>query len=59
MTVREVRLRSAAHLLDQPELSVDAIAGRVGFSSRSHFSKAFSEQFGSSPAAFRSRADRA
>ena len=54
--VREVRLRSGARLLGQPELSVDAIAARVGFASRSHFSKAFSEQFGRSPTAFRSQA---
>ena len=53
--VREVRLRSGARLLDQPELSVDAIASRVGFASRSHFSKAFTDQFGCSPSAFRAR----
>ncbi len=53
--VREVRLRSGARLLDQPELSVDAIASRVGFASRSHFSKAFSDQFGCSPSEFRTR----
>jgi AraC-like DNA-binding protein len=54
--VREVRLRCGARLLGRPELSVDGIAGRVGFASRSHFSKAFSEQFGCSPTAFRARA---
>jgi len=53
--VREVRLRSGARLLGQPELSVDAIASRVGFTSRSHFSKAFSRQFGLSPSAFRAQ----
>jgi AraC-like DNA-binding protein len=53
--VREVRLRSSARLLSQPELSVDAIAARVGFASRSHFSKAFSDQFGCSPTAFRAK----
>jgi transcriptional regulator GlxA family with amidase domain len=51
--VREVRLRSSARLLGQPELSVDAIASRVGFASRSHFSKAFSEHFGCSPTTYR------
>ena len=51
--VREVRLRSSARLLGQHELSVDVIAAKVGFASRSHFSKAFSEQFGCSPTAFR------
>lgn len=54
--VREVRLRGGARLLSQPELSVDAIAARVGFASRSHFSKAFSEQFGCSPTDFRAQA---
>jgi len=53
--VREVRLRSGAQLLGQPELSVDTVATRVGFASRSHFSKAFSEQFGCSPSAFRAQ----
>lgn len=57
--VREVRLRCGARLLGQPELSVDAVAGRVGFASRSHFSKAFSEQFGCSPTEFRGRQDEA
>ena len=55
--VREVRLRSGARLLGRPELSVDAVAARVGFASRSHFSKVFSEQFGCSPTAFRAQAD--
>jgi AraC-like DNA-binding protein len=55
--VREVRLRSGARLLGQPELSVDAIAARVGFASRSHFSKAFSEQFGCSPTGFRAQSE--
>jgi AraC-like DNA-binding protein len=55
--VREVRLRSGARLLDQPELSVDAIASRVGFASRSHFSKAFTDQFGCSPSVFRARSN--
>ena len=54
--VREVRLRSGARLLGRPELSVDTIAARVGFASRSHFSKTFSEQFGCSPTSFRAQA---
>ena len=53
--VREVRLRCSARLLSQPGLSVDAIAGRVGFASRSHYSKAFSEHFGCSPKEFREK----
>ena len=54
--VRGVRLRSGARLLGQPDLSIDTIASRVGFASRSHFSKAFTEQFGCSPSVFRSQA---
>jgi AraC family transcriptional activator of mtrCDE len=51
--VREVRLRCGARLLLRQELSVDAVAGRVGFASRSHFSRAFQEHFGCSPTVFR------
>ncbi len=51
--VRDVRLRRGAELLRGTELSVDAVASRVGFASRSHFSRAFREYFGSSPARFR------
>lgn len=51
--VRDVRLRRAAELLRGTNLSVDALASRVGFASRSHFSHAFREYFGRSPAAFR------
>lgn len=51
--VRDVRMRQGAILLRTTDLSVDAIARRVGFSSRSHFSRAFREYFGSSPAHFR------
>ena len=52
--VRDVRLRSAAKLLRaHDDLSVDAVAGKVGYASRSQFSRAFSERFGQSPADFR------
>jgi AraC-like DNA-binding protein len=54
--VREVRLRRAAHLLRHDDLSVEAIARRVGFDSRSQFSRSFSRLFGSTPSAFRERA---
>jgi AraC-like DNA-binding protein len=53
--VREVRLRTGARLLGQGELSVDAVAARVGFASRSHFSTSFSEHFGCSPTTFREK----
>lgn len=51
--VHDTRLRRAAQMLHTGELSVDAIASRVGFASRSHFSRAFRDQFGRSPAEFR------
>jgi AraC-like DNA-binding protein len=51
--VREVRLREAARLLRQSSLPVDTVAGRTGFASRSHFSRAFRDLFGQSPSAYR------
>jgi transcriptional regulator GlxA family with amidase domain len=51
--LRDVRLRRGAQLLQVSGQSVDGIAGKVGFASRSHFSRAFQEQFGCSPMEFR------
>lgn len=52
--VHDVRLRRAAVLLrGTATLSMDQIAHRAGFGSRSHFSQAFKAHFGLSPAAFR------
>lgn len=51
--VRELRLRRGAELLRGTELGVEAIAHRIGFDSRSHFSRAFQGLFGVSPTAFR------
>lgn len=51
--LRGVRLRQAATLLHRSELSVDAVAAKVGFASRSHFSRAFRDQFGCPPTAYR------
>lgn len=54
--VQQVRMRHAAHLLRQATtLSVDEVAERTGYASRSHFSAVFQRQFGTSPAAFRGR----
>lgn len=41
--VRDVRLRNGAQLLRASGLSVDGVASKVGFASRSHFSRAFHE----------------
>jgi AraC-like DNA-binding protein len=51
--VNQVRLQRAAKLLDSSALPVEQIAQRCGFSSRSHFSRAFKQHTGRSPAEFR------
>jgi AraC family transcriptional activator of mtrCDE len=51
--VRDVRLQRAARLLRKTDLSVDGVATRVGFSSRSHFSRAFRDYYSCSPAQYR------
>jgi AraC-like DNA-binding protein len=51
--VKLVRLRRASELLVTTILPVPEIAKRVGFSSRSHFSVAFSELHGMDPSRFR------
>ena len=51
--VHDVRMQRAAQLLRQGMLSIDEVADRVGFSSRSHFSQAFKKHSGVSPARFR------
>jgi AraC-like DNA-binding protein len=51
--LRDVRLRRAAQLLQVSTMPVDSVAGKVGYASRSHFSRAFHDQYGVSPVAFR------
>jgi AraC-like DNA-binding protein len=51
--LHSVRLNSAARLLRTSQLPVKSVAMAVGFASRSHFSRAFSRQFGVDPSAFR------
>lgn len=51
--LRDVRLRRGAELLQRSTLSIDQIAHRVGFSSRSHFSQVFTARFGVTPASYR------
>ncbi len=54
--LRDLRLRGAARLLAETDLPVKTVAGRVGFASRSHFSRAFKASFGTDPAAYRAAA---
>ncbi len=51
--LRELRLRRAAELLARSDLPVKALAGEVGYTSRSYFSRAFKDFYGVSPAKFR------
>lgn len=51
--LHQLRMQRAANLLREGSYSVEQVAGRIGFSSRSHFSHAFKEHHGMSPAIFR------
>ena len=51
--LKEIRLRRAAQLLRGTDLPVKAVAARVGFDSRSHFSRAFKAFAGKDPASYR------
>jgi AraC-like DNA-binding protein len=51
--LKEVRLRRAAQLLRGTNTPVKALAGRVGYRSRSYFSRAFKDLFDISPAEYR------
>ena len=54
--VRRTRLEAARRLLRREiDLPLDAVARRVGFSSRSHFSRSFRKEFGLSPSDWRDR----
>jgi transcriptional regulator GlxA family with amidase domain len=51
--VHHVRMQRASELLEGTSLSVDQVATRVGFSSRSHFAQSFKKHTGMSPHGFR------
>lgn len=51
--IKEVRLRRAARFLAATDLPVKSIASRVGFDSRSYFSRAFKAYTGIDPVGFR------
>ena len=52
--LRGIRMRRAANLLRGSDLTVDQVASRVGYASRSQFSRAFTSEFGMPPATYRS-----
>lgn len=54
--LKEVRLQWAAELLRTTDMPVKAVAPRVGYASRSYFSRAFKAHYGLDPAAYRKRA---
>jgi AraC-like DNA-binding protein len=51
--LREMRLRRAAALLADGQLPIETVARRVGYTSRSQFSRAFKEFHGKDPRSFR------
>ena len=53
--VQQIRLEEAATLLRTSSAPVKAIAADLGFQSRSHFSRAFRNQFGADPSAYRAQ----
>lgn len=54
--VAQERIRTASKLLAEGELSCEAIAGRLGYSSPAYFSNAFRRMTGKSPSEFRRQA---
>ena len=51
--VAKTRLHHAAELLRSTNLPIKVIAASIGFQSRSHFSRAFRDAYGSDPSKFR------
>ncbi len=51
--VKEMRLRAASRMLTQTDIPIKTICAKVGYDSRSHFTHAFSQFFGSSPSKYR------
>jgi AraC-like DNA-binding protein len=51
--VHHIRMQRASDLLEGTVHSVDEVAKRVGFASRSHFAQSFKKHTGLSPHSFR------
>lgn len=56
--VARTRLHHAAEMLQATRMPVKAIAASIGFSSRSHFSRAFRDNYGADPSTFRRKSDK-
>lgn len=52
--LRELRVRRAAYLLEHSDLPVKVVADRVGYASRSQFSRVFKASTGADPSTYRS-----
>jgi AraC family transcriptional activator of mtrCDE len=57
--LRRVRMRHAADLLAANALSIDQVALRAGYQSRSSFTRTFRTYYGSDPSEYRANAQRA
>jgi AraC-like DNA-binding protein len=55
--VKRIRLRYGARLLRTTDLPVAMIANKVGYASRTHFSRAFRDSYDADPQSFRSSRD--
>jgi transcriptional regulator GlxA family with amidase domain len=53
--LQDMRIEAARTFLETGDLSISVIAGRVGYSDTSSFSRLFKERMGLSPGAYRSR----
>ena len=51
--IKSLRLKKAAQLLFQKEMTVVDVANAVGFNDRKHFSQEFKKQFGKTPSEFK------
>ncbi|HEY6776961.1 MAG TPA: helix-turn-helix transcriptional regulator, partial [Thermoleophilaceae bacterium] len=56
--LQRVRMVRAAHLLREGSLSVQAVAGAVGYRQAAQFAKAFRRHYGAPPSAFRGHGER-
>ena len=57
--LRELRMKQAADYVQNQELSVEEVASRVGYASRSSFIRAFRRVHGVDPSKFRTQTENA